>query len=320
MIILALIGEVTCKSKVQKTVKEKKTPMELVANKEKKQDIKQEHHKFKPDAIITMSNGKIYEVEDFAFYSYHGTSSGFYYPSSGYVDNFYYVKKGPIWKRYDLKKIKSITFLKSTDDSDWSWGWLKTNIVMLDGTSLQGLHPIGGYLRTWYPQGVFYLSGESKILNKSAEFKCELENISKIERLDSDSKTLKFRITYEEKNQTTIWNAKFELIWENDKPVSLDKYTLEDEMQIEIQKMKVKIKPREIELVKVPQEKFEINTDTLKVLNIIVKMKKGQTVKTELPWRIFGKLKNGDILFTEMYYCSNYPSSCKSVVKSIQIN
>lgn len=259
---------------------------------------------FLPQASVTMADGKVYEVADFAFYSHHRDfEGGMYYPKSGSQKWFLYLKQGPIWKTFDFAKVKLITLSKSK-----SYNWLKINLVNLDGSKLQGLHPLYSYTNNWHKHGHVYLLGNAKVLGRTGNFKCKIEEVFKFERVEEDMENTppKFKITHnrKEQHQTTITDPEFKLIWERVRPTYLDVYTLKKEMPVTVNNTKIKIKPQEIESVTIPQRRTSLFT---------VKMKKGETIKIKLPPRIFGKLKNGDILFTYMF------EQGRRVVKNIQI-
>jgi len=259
---------------------------------------------FQPQATITMADGTVYEVADFAFYSKHRDfGGGFYTPSSGSTKWFLYLKQGPIWKKFDFAKVKSLTISKSN-----RVGWLKIDLVQLDGTKLQGLHPFYAYKNLWYKHGVVYLIGKAEVLGRVGNFKCQIAGVLSFEKLDADVKEapLKFKIIHnrKEKNETTITNPEFKLTWKKVRPTYLDVYKFKANMPITINNTKIKIKPGEIESITVPQKSYLLYT---------VKMKKGETVKVKLPPRIFGELENGDILFTYFFVKG------KRVVKEIQI-
>jgi hypothetical protein len=63
-------------------------------------------------------------------------------------------------------------------------------------------------------------------------------------------------------------------------------------MPIQVQNTEIKVKPKEIDSVTPIPGRTGMFT---------IKMKKGEEVKAELPARYFGKLANGDILFSEFY-------------------
>jgi hypothetical protein len=259
---------------------------------------------FQPQAEITTADGKVYEVADFAFYSKHRSfGGGFYTPSSGSIKWFLYLKQGPIWKKFDFTKVKSITFSKSKISN-----WLKINLVRLDDTKLQGLHPIYSYKNSWHKHGHVYLTGKAEVLGRIGNFKCKIEEVISFEKLDADVKEAppKFKIIYnrKEKNETTITNPEFKLTWKKVTPTYLDVYKLKSNMPVTVKNTIIKIKPGEIESITVPQKSSSLFT---------VKMKTGETVKFELPPRVFGKLENGDILFTDIF------EKGKPAVKEIQI-
>jgi len=259
---------------------------------------------FQPQAAITLSDGKVYEVADFAFYSKHRNfGGGFYTPSSGSTKWFLYLKQGPIWKKFDFSKVKSLTLSKSKISN-----WLKIDLVRLDDTKLQGLHPIYSYKNSWHKHGHVYLTGEAEVLGRVGNFKCKIEDVLIFEKLDVDvtDATPKFKIIHnrKEKNETTMTKPEFKLIWKKVTPTYLDIYKLKSNMPVTVNNTEIKIKPGEIDSIIVPQKSSSMFT---------VKMKKGETVKIKLPPRVFGKLENGDILFTYIF------EKGKPVVTGIQI-
>jgi hypothetical protein len=284
-----------------KTPKVKKSPVTKI---KKPQKVEKPAPVFQPQAIITTADGKVYEVANFAFYSNHRNfKGGFYTPRSGSIKWFLYLKQGPIWKKFDFAKVKSITLSKSK-----IYNWIKIYLVRLDGTKLQGLHPIYSYKNSWHKHGHVYLTGKAEVLGRIGNFKCKIEEVLSFEKLDADVADAppKFKIIYnrKEKNETTITNPKFKLTWERVTPTYMDLYRLKTDMPVTVKNTKIKIKPGEIESITVPKKSYSLFS---------VKMKQGETVKIKLPPRIFGKLENGDILFTYFF------EKGKPVVKEIKI-
>ena len=284
-----------------KTPKVNKSPVTKI---KKPQKVEKPAPVFQPQAEVTMADGKVYEVADFAFYSNHRNfKGGFYTPSSGSLKWFLYLKQGPIWKKFDFAKVKSLTISKTN-----RVGWLKIDLVQLDGTKLQGLHPFYSYKNIWYKHGQVYLMGKAEVLGRVGNFKCQLASVLSFEKLAADVKEapLKFKIIHniKEKIQTIITNPEFKLTWKKVTPTYLDVYKLKSNLPVTINKTEIKIKTGEIESITVPRKSYSLFT---------VKMKKGETVKIKLPPRVFGKLENGDILFTDIFVKG------KPVVKEIGI-
>lgn len=278
------------------------TPGENAPAREPKVTVKKPVPVFQPQAVITMADGTVYEVADFAFYSNHRDFKvGVYSPDSGSKKWFLYLTQGPIWKKFDVANVKSLTISKSN-----RVGWLKIDLVQLDGTKLQGLHPFYAYNNLWYKHGVVYLMGKAEALGKTGNFKCQIAGVFSIDKLDAAEGPPKFKIIHNWKKriQTTITNPELKLIWENVTPTYLDVYRLRTNMPVTVNNTKVKIKPQEIESITVPQKSSALFT---------VKMKKGDTVKLKLPPRIFGRLKNGDIIFSNMF------GKGKPIIKKIRI-
>jgi hypothetical protein len=278
-----------------KTPKVKKSPVTK---------IKKPAPVFQPQAEITLADGKVHEVADFAFYSNHRNfKGGFYTPKSGSIKWFLYLKQGPIWKKIDLVKVKSLTISKTN-----RVGWLKIDLARLDGTKLKGLHPFYAYKNLWHKHGEVYLMGKAEVLGRVGNFKSKIASVLSFEKLAADEKEapLKFKIIHniKEKIQTTVTNPELKLTWKRVTPTYLDVYKLKSNMPVTINKTEIKIKPGEIESITVPRKSYSLYT---------VKMKKGETVKIKLPPRVFGKLENGNILFTDIFVKG------KPVVKEIRI-
>jgi hypothetical protein len=264
---------------------------------------------FRPQAEITTVSGEIYQVTDFAFYSDHRNfRGGMYYPSSGTNRWSLYLKNGPIWKNIDFDQVQSLAVSRGKNSD-----WLKMELVQLDGTRLQGLHPQYAYKRTWHKHGGIYLTGKSEVLGRLGNFKCNIKDLQSLERLVLNGKDaarenmLKFKITYIDKKEaieTTVIDPKMKIIWTKSTPTYLDIYKLKTDMPITVNNVEIKIKPKEIESVSVPPTSSSPCT---------VKMKSGDIVKVKVPPRIFGRLKNGDILF------SNLTERGKPIIKEIRV-
>ncbi|NIM16156.1 MAG: hypothetical protein GTO45_29485 [Candidatus Aminicenantes bacterium] len=287
----------------KKPVKAKKEPVSITKIK-KPRKVEKPAPVFQPQATITMADGKVYEVADFAFYSKHRSfEGGFYTPRSGSTKWFLYLKQGPIWEKIDFARVKSLTISKSS-----RVGWLKIDLVQLDGTKLKGLHPFYAYKNLWHKHGVVYLIGKAEVLGRPGNFKCQLAGVLSLEKLDAGEKdappTFKVIHNIKEKNETIITNPGFKLTWKKVTPTYLDVYKLKTNMPVTVNNTEIKIKPGEIETVTVPQKSSAFFT---------VKMKQGETVKIKLPPRVFGKLENGDILFTDIF------EKGKPVVQEIKI-
>ena len=285
----------------KKPVKAKKKPVPVTKIK-KPRKVEKPVPVFQPQAAITTADGKVYEVADFGFYSNHRSfSGGMYYPTSGTIKWPLYLKQGPTWEKIDFAKVKSMTFSKSK-----SYKWLQIHLVFIDGNKLQGLHPFKAFGHLWIKQGGINLTGKSEVLGKTGSFKCSIGGIFSIERLDPGEGPAKFKITHDkkEKKETIITGPQFKITWKKTTPKYLDIYRLKSNMPITVNNTEIRIKPGEIESITVPQKSSALPT---------VKMKTGETVKFELPPRIFGKLENGDILFTDFF------EKGKPVVKEIQI-
>jgi hypothetical protein len=285
----------------EKPVKAKKKPVPVTKSK-KTQKVEKPAPVFQPQATITTADGKVYEVADFGFFSNHRSfSGGYYYPKSGTIKWPLYLKQGPTWKKIDFAKVKSMTFSKSK-----SYKWLQIHVVFIDGNTLQGLHPFKAFGYLWVKQGSINLTGKSEVLGKTGPFKCTIGNIFSIDRLDPGEGPAKFKITHDkkEKKETIITEPQFKRIWKKTTPKYLDIYRLKSNMPITVNNTEIKIKPEEIESIIMPEKSSELPT---------VKMKTGETVKFELPPRVFGKLENGDILFTYLF------EKGKPVVKELQI-
>jgi hypothetical protein len=305
-VVCCFLGSACGESNTRKDTSNKSESGKAVKHKTKV--VKHAPPAFTPQAEVTTASGEMYQVADFAFYSEHRSfAGGMYYPSSGTKKWSLYVKNGPIWKKIDFDKIK--TLMVSRGNS----GWLKINVVQLDGTRLQGLHPQYAYRQTWHKHGGIYLTGKSEVLGRLGDFKCNISELQRIERLlakDTDptmETAPKFKITYKDKKeslQTVLMNPQMKRIWKGSKPTYLDVYKLKTDMPIKVNNVEIKIKPREIESVSVPATTSSPST---------VKMKSGDVVKVKLPPRVFGRLKNGDILFTRL------TSYGKPIIKNIKI-
>lgn len=290
-----------------KTQDIKKAPPKSISKIKKPKKVEKPAPVFQPQATITMADGKVYEVADFAFYSRHRDfKGGMYYPKSGKLNWFLYLKQGPIWKTFDFTKVKSITISKSS-----RYDWLNIRVVMPDGSTLQGTHPLYSYKNTWHKHGHVYLEGKATVLGRTGDFKCKIEEVFSFERLDEGAaeESPKFKITHnkKEKIQTVITNPQFKLIWERVTPTYLDVYKLKTDMPVTVNNTKIKIKPQEMESITVHKGRNTLCT---------VKMKKGDTVKVQLPPRVFGKLENGDILYT---YIIGITGLGRPIVKKINI-
>ena len=250
---------------------------------------------FTPTAVVTLADGTVHPVMDFAFYSnaegFHGT---FYTPSSGTENWFLYVKQGPLWRTYSFPDVTSVELDNAKEDS----GWKTIKVTMQNGTSLTGKHPQWVWDRTWQAHGAIYLLGEGETFGRKGAFECLVGDISKIERTATESTPAKYRVTYKPSDKDAeasivVGNPQFLLRWQNDTPSGLDEYPLDRDMSVKVNRIEIAIKPREIESVSIAPPKEGGPSFT-------VKMKDGNTGQIELPPRIYGKLANGDILFTPL--------------------
>jgi len=247
---------------------------------------------FTPNAVVTLADGSVMEVADFAFYSEHRSfEGGFYTPDSGEEDWPLRVKIGPIWKLRPFSKIKSIEFSRNEDPD-----WLSVKVSFLDGTAIAGEHPAYGFV-AWFAHGGFYLLGESEVLGRTGAFKCEWGKVTRVEKIAPAGGAEKFRVMHKDEPEgppmtSDVTNPSLRLIWKNDTPSYVDTFTVEDDMPLQVQGTEIKIKPKEIDSVApIPRR-----TDAF-----IIKMKKGEVVKAGLPARYLGKLANGDILFSTFF-------------------
>jgi len=250
---------------------------------------------FTPEAIITLADGTVHPVADFAFYTYAEGSRGSYYtPSSGTEDWFLYVKQGPIWRTYNFPDVARIQLGKVEGDDDWK----AIEVTMQNGTSLTGKHPKWVWDKTWERHGAVYLLGEAETFGRKGAFECLVADISKIERTGNNPSSAKFRLTYKASDNDAeagifVSNPQFQLKWKNDSPTVLHDYHLADDMPVKANNTEIKIKPREIDSVSISVTPGGGPLFT-------VKMKDGNAAKIELPPRLYGKLQNGDILFTPL--------------------
>jgi hypothetical protein len=250
---------------------------------------------FVPAAIITLADGTVHPVADFAFYTYAEGSRGSYYtPSSGTEDWSLYVKQGPIWRTYNFPDVASIQLGNVEDDN----GWVSINVTLQNGSSLTGKHAQWVWDRTWQGHGAVYMLGETEIFGRKGAFECLVREISKIERIGNDPSPAKYRITHKGADSNAelrivVSNPRFQLQWKNDTPSGLSEYALDRDMPVKVNRIEIQIKPREIESV-------SISPSSEGKPSFTVKMKDGNTAQIDLPPRIFGKLQSGDILFTPL--------------------
>jgi hypothetical protein len=283
-----------------KAPKVKKSP---VTKSKKPQKVEKPAPVFQPQAAITMANGKVYEVADFAFYSNHRRFSGaMYYPTSGTIKWPLYLKQGPTWKKFDFARVKSLTTAKRKYYSDM----IPTDLLTTDNKKFRGLLPIDAFDKLWYKQGFVHLTGTSEVLGRSGVFKTPIDYVSSFERLDAAEGQPKFKIIHgrKEKKESIITTPQLKIIQTKTTPKYLDVYKLKTTIPVTVNNTEIKIKPGEIESVTVPRRSNEPFT---------VKMRQGETAKMKLPPKIFGKLENGDILFTYFF------EKGKPTVKKIQI-
>jgi hypothetical protein len=308
--------EVACGPASQRQ-KRKETPAKkvVVPKKPTVSAVKKHRKKKKPEpvfqaqATITLADGNVYEVGDFAFYSNHrGFGGGFYQPSSGNKKWPFYFNQGALWKKIDFSRVKSLTFSKMKGD----YRQLNINMLLLDGTLLKGSHPLNAYNYLWTRYGTVYLAGNSKVLGRIGHFKCELKNVAGFQRVENEPAGAPgappaFKVIYDDKgkNEVTITEPHLRLIWTRSTPKYLTTFKLKTDMPVTVNNTDIKIKPQEIESVTVPQKSS---------LAFTVKMKQGETVKIKkLPPRVFGKLENGDVIFTDFF------NRGKPVVKEVRL-
>lgn len=246
---------------------------------------------FSPDALVTLADGTAIEVASFAFYSgWRGFGGGMYVPTSGSEDWPLTIKVGPIWRRLPLRDLKT---MELSDANRFDFYNMKMSL--LDGTLIAGQHPVSGSV-AWFEHGTFYLLGKSELLGRIGSFKCEFGNIVRIERVETTGPD-KFRVTHKGESEgvlvsSEVTDPKMELIWEDVTPASVSSYTIGDDMPLQVQNTEVQVKPKEMDLiVPIPGQTYKFS----------IKMKGGDRVTTMLPERIFGKLANGDILFTILF-------------------
>ena len=265
---------------------------------------------FTPVAEITTADGKIFQVADFAFYSEHKpmySGGTVYIPTSGQKNWDLYLKQGPIWKQIDFADLKSLTF------SQGSRGWLNMNLTLLDGSTFSGQHPKSAYGNVWFRRGGMYLIGSLVVKDRITrfEFKWFVGDVKSIERGEEktagrDQKKIpRFKIIYRDKLklkdvEATLINPRVQIKWIKEVEKYLADITI---IKATINNTEVSIKLHEIDYVDVPR---------LRSKPFTVKLKSGVTIKTMLPPRIFGRLKNGDILFT-------YMTGYEKIIKKIKI-
>jgi len=292
-LLIMLFSILTCKRQtaLQRTTEElSPPPTNQAAENEGSQRKNEKTPIFKTEAIITMANGEKYELKDFAFYDARRAYNT-YWQTSGSTDWPLYVKQGVVWKSHALSDVKSIEFADVENDK---WSWYKIKMAMTDGSTLIGLHP-RNHEEAWYKDGIFYLIGQVKIMSRTGEFKCPLDEISKIERFDSADAMIKVNITDKKGKQTPVTDPKFIIEWSRVPNWDIS-HDLTSEMQFLVQdRIKVDVKLAEMDSISFPRAKEGY-------LGCIIKLKNGETVSTELdPERLFGKLENGDIFFTYIW-------------------
>jgi hypothetical protein len=261
---------------------------------------------FVAQAAITMVDGKVYEVGSFAFYSKHRNfGGGFYTPSSGNRKWTFYLNQGALWKKIDFSDVKALVF--TTNKRDYK----RANIEVrkLDGSIEKGSFPFYAYKYLWAKHGRVHLAGKSKVLGRVGDFKCQLSDVLSFEKTlgGPPDAPPRFQVVYDkkEKNQATITDPGLRLIWKKSTPTYLDVYRLTSKMSVTVNNVAIKIKPQEIESVTVPQKS---------TMSFTVKMKVGETVKIKkFPPRVFGKLKNGDVIFADFF------SRGKPVIKEVRL-
>jgi len=283
-----------------KTQDIKKSP---VVKSKKPKKVEKPAPVFQPQAAITLADGTVYEVADFAFYSKHRRfSGGMYYPTSGSKKWAMHLKQGPIWKKIDFAKVKSMTLSQRKSHSYW----MQVKLVTTDGSTLQGSLPFQAYKNLWYRQGGINLLAKSEVLGRKGSFKCFIADLFRFERLETVEGPPKFKIIHgrKEKKETIITEPQFKITWKKATPKHLDVYKLKSNMPITVNNTDIKIKPGEIDSITVPLKS---------TARFTVKMKTGETVKFKLPPRVYGKLKNGDVIFSKIFVKG------KRMVKKIQI-
>ena len=243
---------------------------------------------FSPNATVTLSDGTALDVADFSFYSEtRGFGGGFYTPVSGLEDWPLTVIDRHVWKRLSFERVQTVELSERND-----WDWLTGRISLVDGTRVAGTLPrVGGV--TWLGHGTFYLLGQSQALGRTGQFRCELPNVVRIERLGQGGGPITVRVSYKEQPDSPqltadVTDPRLELSWDNDTPNDMDVYAIDNDMPVKVRNTEVQVKPKEIDsIVPAPGQagKFDI------------KLKNGEAVRTELPARVYGKLQNGDILF-----------------------
>lgn len=248
---------------------------------------------FQSNALITLADGRVFEVGEFKFYSeVEEFPGGYYIPETGALDWNGYIVQGPIWKLFSFGEIQELGLRDAFEPS-----WMTADLTLIDGTHLQGRMPYS-YMRIWERMGHIRLTAYTELLGRSAVLVVPLHNVIRIKRTGLLGGKPQFLFSYKsepkgERAEATITSPGLRLIWKEWTPNKLYEYAVGVGLPLPVRSggIEVEVMVGEIDTV-IPMPG---GSRTFRIT-----MKNGDSVNAELPPRIFGKCENGDVIFTEL--------------------